>query len=73
MLKYLADKYGERASIGDRQNLINMRNEVKRLEGLLKDKKDKQADKSDHSDKDGRGSEDETEESVSFNLNDKLT
>jgi len=32
MLKYLEEKYGERATQGDKSNLEFMRNEVKRLE-----------------------------------------
>lgn len=66
MLEYLSSRFGERATIGDKMNLINMRNEVKRLEALLAEKKAKGDNKEDErSDKEGRGSENETEESVS--------
>lgn len=63
MLKYLEKKYGERATIGDKQNLVNMRNEVKRLEAILAEKKqnkDSGSEAGDH-DKD-KGSEHETED-----------
>ena len=43
MLKYLEDKFGERATKGDKANLINMRNEVVRLEAMLEGQKDKTA------------------------------
>jgi len=32
MIKYLEDKFGERATKGDKHNLEFLRNEVKRLE-----------------------------------------
>jgi hypothetical protein len=35
MLKYLEDKFGERATQGDKANLVNMRNEITRLEAML--------------------------------------
>jgi hypothetical protein len=39
MLKYLEDKYGERASKGDKQNLEFLRAEVKRLEAQIDSQK----------------------------------
>ena len=67
MLQYLEKKYGERATVGDKQNLINLRNEVKRLEAQLAEKKQKTADSSnDH--KSDKGSENETDEDVSSGI-----
>ena len=43
MLKYLADNYEERATIGDKSTLEFMRNEAKRLEGLVKEHQEKNA------------------------------
>lgn len=41
MIKYLEDKYGERASCGDKSNLQIMRNEAQRLEQLVNEMKEK--------------------------------
>jgi hypothetical protein len=43
MLKYLEDKFGERATKGDKQNLEFLRAEVKRLEAQVNDQKVKTA------------------------------
>ena len=39
MLQYLEDKFGERATKGDKQNLEFLRNEVTRLEAMLEKQK----------------------------------
>lgn len=66
MLKYLEKKYGDRATQGDKTNLQNIRNEVVRLEAQLKEQKDKTAgDSDDYKIEEIRGSEDESEASVS--------
>lgn len=41
MLKYLEDKYGERATCGDKSTLLFMRNEADRLEALVNEQKEK--------------------------------
>ena len=43
MLKYLEDKFGERATKGDKQNLEFLRSEVKRLEAQVEGQKIKTA------------------------------
>jgi hypothetical protein len=43
MLKYLEDKFGERATKGDKQNLEFLRAEVKRLEAQVEGQKLKTA------------------------------
>lgn len=64
MLKYLEDLYGERATRGDKTALDNIKNEVARLEELVKQQKENT--KGDTDDKEeARGSEDETDEDVS--------
>ena len=35
MLKYLEEKYGEKATRGNKAALVNMKNEVQRLEAQL--------------------------------------
>ena len=57
MLKYLEDKYGSRASQGDKANLMNMRAEVGRLEALLDQQKVKTAGTSQNDAQSDRGSE----------------
>lgn len=66
MLEYLEKKYGDRATQGDKQNLENMRNEVKRLEILYQEHKEKTAGSSNDKRKEDRGSEDESDEDVSY-------
>lgn len=64
MLKYLEDKYGERATQGDKSTLMAMRTEADRLEQLVNEKK--QADKNNKSDtRSEKGSEMDTDEDVS--------
>lgn len=63
-MNYMEKKYGERASCGDKGNLQNMRNEVVRLEALLEKQKEKTAGSSNDAHED-RGSEDQSEQSVS--------
>lgn len=65
MLKFMEDKYGERATQGDKSTLMFMRTEAQRLEELVNEKKekDKEADAADKSEK---GSEMETDEDVSI-------
>ena len=41
MLKYMEEKFGERACRGDKGNLANMRSEVSRLEAALVKQKEK--------------------------------
>jgi hypothetical protein len=65
MLKWLEDRYGERASKGDKASLINMRSEAARLECLIEQQKDKTRGNTEE-DPDERGSEDETESDVSL-------
>lgn len=66
MLKYLERNFGERATKGDKGNLMHMRNEVTRLEVLVEQQKEKTAGSSNDVRNDDRGSEDQTEESVSY-------
>lgn len=44
MLKFLDDKYGERATQGDKSTLMFMRTEAERLEELVNEKKEKEKD-----------------------------
>lgn len=67
MLAYLEEKYGERATQGDKSTLMSMRSEADRLEQLVKEKK--QADKDNKSDtRSEKGSEMDTDEDVSIHL-----
>ena len=61
MLKYLEDKYGDKATRGSKASLSNMRNEVQRLEAQLAAQKEKTAGSSNEKPED-RNSEDETDE-----------
>jgi hypothetical protein len=65
MIKYMEDKYGERATQGDKKTLEFMRAEAKRLEALVEQQK-KTGAESDDEEKSNKGSENETEESVSL-------
>ena len=65
MLKFLDDKYGERATQGDKSTLMFMRTEAERLEELVNEKKEKEKD-ADAADKSEKGSEMETDEDVSI-------
>lgn len=65
MLKYLEDKYGERATQGDKSTLQFMRSEATRLEDLVNEKKEKDKD-ADAAEKSEKGSEMETDEDVSI-------
>ena len=71
MLKYLEDKYGDRATCGDKSTLQFMRSEANRLEGLVQEKKEKDAEKS-AEERSEKGSEDETDEDVSDIINDEI-
>jgi len=57
MLEYMSDKFGERATIGDKGNLHNLRNEVVRLQALVDAQKEATAGTSNDLRSD-RGSED---------------
>ena len=74
MLQYLEDKFGERATKGDKQNLEFLRNEVTRLEAMLEKQKQMQkvvtAGTTDD-EKEPQNSEDETDSDVSISLIDK--
>lgn len=68
MLKYLEDKYGERATCGDKSTLNFMRNEADRLETLVNEQKEKDKQKKAEEgseDRSEKGSEMETDEDVS--------
>jgi len=65
MLQYLEKQFGDRASKGDKANLMHMRNEVARLEALLAEQKDRTAGTSDDR-KSDKGSEHETDSDVSY-------
>jgi len=45
MLNYLEDKFGERATMGDKHNLTFVRDEAKRLETLVQEQKEKEKTK----------------------------
>ena len=64
MLKHLEAKYGERATVGDKSHLLFLRNETDRLEQEVKALRAKQA--AEQHDEEARGSEDETDEDVSY-------
>ena len=64
MLKFLEDKYGDRATQGDKSTLMFMRTEAQRLEELVNEKKEKEKDESEA--KSAKGSEMETDEDVSI-------
>lgn len=64
MLKYLEDKYADRATKGDKANLQNMRSEVSRLESLLEKQKNTAGTDAEEA-RSERGSENQSEESVS--------
>lgn len=61
MLKFLEDKYGERATVGDKTTLMNMRSEASRLEDLVNEQKEREKD-GDAAAKSEKGSEMETDE-----------
>ena len=64
MLKFMEEKYGDRATQGDKSTLMFMRTEAQRLEELVNEKKDKDKDESEA--KSAKGSEMETDEDVSI-------
>jgi hypothetical protein len=64
MLKYMESKYGDRATRGDKSNLQAMKNEVARLEQLVKEQKLKGNVKKEKPEQ--VHSEDETDEEVSI-------
>lgn len=66
MLKYLEDHYGDRATQGDKTALEAIRAETTRLKGLSDQQKEKTAGTTDDEHKEPLGSEDETDEDVSF-------
>lgn len=68
MIKYMEEKYGERATKGDKNQLEFIRNEAKRLEILVQEQKEKTAGTTDDDKQEDRGSENETDEDVSFTL-----
>lgn len=61
MIKYLEDKYGERATNGDKSTLFAMRSEAARLEQQVNELKEKQKAEA-NDEKSEKGSEDETDE-----------
>jgi hypothetical protein len=65
MLKFMDNKYGERATQGDKSTLMFMRTEAERLEELVNEKKEKEKD-ADAANKSEKGSEMETDEDVSI-------
>ena len=65
MIKFLEDKYGERATQGDKSTLQFMRSEANRLEELVNEQKEKDKDAG-AAEKSEKGSEMETDEDVSF-------
>jgi len=65
MLKFLEDKYGDRATQGDKSTLMNMRSEASRLEDLVNEQKEREKE-ADAADKSEKGSEMETDEDVSI-------
>ncbi len=69
MLKFLEDHYGERATQGDKTALAAVRSEVQRLKGLADQQKEKTAGTTDDEHREPLGSEDETDEDVSFRYN----
>lgn len=66
MLKYLEDHYGDRATQGDKTALEAIRTETTRLKDLSDQQKEKTAGTTDDDHKEPMGSEDETDEDVSF-------
>ena len=64
MLKYLEDKYGERATCGDKSQLQFMRSEANRLEELVNEQREKEKAEA-VDEKSEKGSEEETDEDVS--------
>lgn len=64
MLKYLDNKYGERASCGDKGNLQLMRQEAQRLEQLVQEMKEKEKANA-QDEQSEKGSEMESDEDVS--------
>ena len=65
MLKYLEDKFGERATQGDKSNLVFMRGEVERLQALVDAQNEKTKGTTDDEKAEDRNSESETDEDVS--------
>ena len=72
MLKYFEDKYGERATKGDKQNLVFLRAEVERLEAQMENNKTKTAGTTDDEKVEPQNSEDETDSDVSIIFKDYL-
>lgn len=68
MLKNLEEKYGDRATQGDKSTLENLRNEAARLEALVANQRAREAEEKKVEKKSDIGSENETEESVSADL-----
>jgi hypothetical protein len=64
MLKYLEEKYGERATCGDKSQLQFMRSEANRLEEQVKEQREKEKAEAGDA-KSEKGSEEETDEDVS--------
>ena len=65
----MEDKFGDRATRGDKAGLEFLRNEVKRLEVLVAEQKEKTAGTTDDDKKSEKGSENETDDDVSLPLN----
>ena len=65
LLKYMETRFGERATIGDKSKLLNLRNEADRLEKLVNEMRAKKAMTTPDTADDDRGSENESIESVS--------
>lgn len=65
MIKYMEEKFGDRATKGDKSGLEFLRNEVKRLEVLVAEQKEKTAGTTDDDKKSDKGSENETDSDVS--------
>ncbi len=65
LLKYMENRFGERATIGDKSKLTNLRTEADRLEKLVAEMRAKKAMTTPDTADDDRGSEDESVESVS--------
>lgn len=63
MLTYLEDKFGERATMGDKHNLTFVRDEANRLEALVQEQKEKEKTKgtSQDGEEEARNSESETD------------
>ncbi len=62
MVKYMSDKFGDRATIGGRQQLEFLNEEVKRLEQILEEQKKKKPQVEETKSQGDIGSENETDE-----------